>query len=60
MGTLRSAFDAARRGEGLSRRAPTDYHATLRENGPASRPHGGLRTHSAFGRKKGAGPAKKR
>ena len=59
MATLRSAFEAARRGEGLSRRAPTDYHAKLRETGPAKKAHGGFRTHSAFGKGKAKGkPAK--
>ena len=56
MATLRTAFEAARRGEGLSKRAPTDYHETLRESGPAEKasarkPHAGFRTHAAFGGK---------
>ena len=49
MGTLRSAFEAARRGEGLSKRAPADYHDRLRESAPAKKAHAGLRTHPAFG-----------
>ena len=57
MGTLRTAFDAARRGEGLSRRAPTDYHARLREDEPARKPHSGLRSHSAFGGTRKGNPA---
>ncbi len=59
MGTLRAAFEAARRGEGLSKRAPSDYHAKLRENAPAKKAHGGFRTHSAFGEAKKGKPAKK-
>ena len=58
MATLRTAFEAARRGEGLSRRAPTDYHAKLREDGPAKKAHGGYRTHSAYGKAQ-AGPKRK-
>ena len=44
---------AARRGEGISRRAPTDYHAKLRESAPEKKAHGGFRTHSTFGKAKG-------
>lgn len=58
MATLRTAFEAVRRGEGLSRRAPTDYHAKLREDGPAKKAHGGYRTHSAYGKAQ-AGPKRK-
>jgi len=59
MATLRTAFEAARRGEGISKRAPVDYHARLREDGPAKKPHGGLRTHSSFGKPKKGTPAPK-
>ena len=59
MGTLRTAFEAARRGEGLSKRAPSDYHDKLRESGPARKAHGGFRTHSAFGEAKKGEKAKK-
>jgi hypothetical protein len=60
MGTLRTAFEAARRGEGLSKRAPVDYHETLREGGSSRKPHGGLRTHAAFGGKTNGKPRAKR
>ncbi|MBI5447065.1 MAG: deoxyhypusine synthase [Deltaproteobacteria bacterium] len=60
MGTLRTAFEAARRGEGLSQRAPVDYHAKLRENGPAKKAHGGFRTHSAFGETKKGKPSSRK
>jgi deoxyhypusine synthase len=47
MGTLRSAFDDARHGKGLSKRAPKEYKDTLA--GHAPKPHKGFRTHAAFG-----------
>ena len=50
MATLRNAFEAARRGEGLSKRAPTDYHAKIREDAPSKKAHGGFRSHSTFGK----------
>ena len=50
MVTLRSAFEAARRGEGISKRAPVEYHGKLREDGTSRKRHGGLRTHSSFGK----------
>ncbi len=48
MGDLRNAFHDARRGKGISKRAPKDRVVQLQEAAP--KPHRGLRTHSAFGR----------
>lgn len=56
MGTLRSAFEDARHGKGLSKRAPKEYKDTLAGHAPkpkaAPRAHKGFRTHSTFGPKK--------
>ncbi len=52
MATLRTAFAAAQKGEGASRRAPKEYADAMR--GPASgpkRPHAGLRSHGLYGKK---------
>ena len=55
MGDLRNAFNDARRGKGISKRAPKDRVLQLQEAAP--KPHRGLRTHSAFGMdRKASGP----
>ena len=48
MGDLRNAFHDARRGKGISKRAPKDRVVQLQEAGPKR--HGGFRTHAAFGK----------
>ncbi len=50
MGSLRAAFDDARHGKGLSKRAPREYAGTLTSR-KDEKPHRGFRTHSAFGKK---------
>jgi deoxyhypusine synthase len=47
MGDLRKAFHDARRGKGISKRAPKDRVVQLQGAAPTS--HRGFRTHSAFG-----------
>ncbi|HEV8269116.1 MAG TPA: deoxyhypusine synthase family protein, partial [Thermoanaerobaculia bacterium] len=46
MATLRAAFDDARHGKGVSKRAPKDRVEQL--TGSGKKPHGGFRTHAAF------------
>jgi len=50
MADLRKAFDAARHGKGVSKRAPRDRVGQL--SGEKRAPHRGFRTHAAFGQKK--------
>jgi deoxyhypusine synthase len=47
MGNLLRAFENARSGKGVSKRAPKDR--VLQLQGDAPKPHRGFRTHSAFG-----------
>ncbi|HSB36157.1 MAG TPA: deoxyhypusine synthase [Thermoanaerobaculia bacterium] len=54
LGDLLRAFHDARRGVRVSKRAPRDRFVHLK--GPAPKPHGGLRTHSAFGSRTGPAP----
>ena len=54
MGDLRKAFHDARRGKGISKRAPKDRVVQLQ--GAASKSHRGFRTHSAFGQDPKARP----
>jgi len=54
MGDLMKAFREARRGRGLSKRAPKDRVVQL--HGAAPKPHRGFRTHSGFGTSPGARP----
>ncbi len=50
MADLRTAFDDARHGKGVSKRAPHDRVGQL--TGKERKPHRGFRTHAAFGVKK--------
>ena len=47
MAGLMKAFESARRGHGVSKRAPRDR--VVRLEGDAKKPHRGLRTHMVFG-----------
>jgi len=47
MGEIRKAFHDARRGKGISKRAPKDRVVQIQGTAPKS--HHGFRTHSAFG-----------
>ncbi|HUM00742.1 MAG TPA: deoxyhypusine synthase [Thermoanaerobaculia bacterium] len=47
MGEIRKAFHDARRGKGISKRAPKDRVVQIQGTAPKS--HRGFRTHSAFG-----------
>ena len=48
MAGLKKAFEAARQGRGVSKRAPRDRVVQLQ--GAVSKPHRGFRTHSVFGK----------
>jgi deoxyhypusine synthase len=53
MANLVSAFNDAKDGKGLSKRAPVDYRERLTGKAqPEKKAHRGLRTHSQFGKKK--------